>query len=116
MLFERINSMSELEPGNEYMIRISLGSVNSNRYLKYKGTFQKIKELKYGKALWFKVYDDNFNVTKKYDFIIMDRQFEISTDIFKVPSFKIGRNKLLKLTMPNVGNEELTRYTKDYMH
>lgn len=116
MSFERINSINELELGHEYMIRITLGSVDTNRYLKYKGTFQKIKELKYGKALWFKVFDDNFNVTKKYDFIIMDRQFDFSTDIFKLPSFKIGRNKLLKLTMPNIGNEELTRYTKDYIH
>jgi hypothetical protein len=111
--FERITAMSELESGHEYMISMAIG--NAHSFFKYKAAFKKIVEFSHGKGLWFKVYNDNFNKTKYYDFIIMEHQFEMSVCIYKLPSFKIGQHRLLKKTMPNIANEVLTRSTTDYL-
>jgi hypothetical protein len=111
--FERINNISELETGNEYMISMVIG--NANPFFKYKAVFKKIVTFSHGKGLWFKVYDDNFNKIKHYDFIIMEYQFELSICIYKLPSLKIGQHRLLQKTMPNIANEVLTRFTTDYL-
>jgi hypothetical protein len=111
--FERINNISELESGNEYMISMAIG--NAHSFFKYKAVFKKIVEFSHGKGLLFKVYNDNFNKTKHYDFIIMEYQFEMSVCIYKLPSFKIGQHRLLQKTIPNIANEVLTRSTADYL-
>ncbi len=113
-MFERVYFINKLESGNEYMISMARG-YDSRNFFKYKAVFKKVVEFSNGKGLWFKVYNDNFNKNKLYDFIITDYQFEISVCIYKLPSLKIGQNRLLEKTLPNTANEVLTRLTFNYL-
>jgi hypothetical protein len=111
---QEITNFKALEVGHPYMIKY----VMTFDTIKYKGIFTNIEQCDYAKCYIFNIYDAKYSWKGKDE----GRYFELRImdycviAIYKLPSFEIGRDRLLKQLLPKIANKELTLYVKEFLY